>query len=107
MLPINLNFVIILLLMYELVSYVSRGSIRRRVLAHVNSPYTPTQLAGMIKTHRSTISRAILELEKKGLVECITPREHMGRFYRRTELGTKVLSLLRKNEEDYGKASKR
>ena len=77
--------------MYDLISFVSRGKIRKKVLSNLDKPLTPTQLSEKIKTHRSTTSRAILALEKKGLVECITPKENMGRFYRLTKLGQKVL----------------
>lgn len=77
--------------MYELVSFVSRGKIRKKVLSNLDKPLTPTQLSEKIKTHRSTTSRAILALEKKGLVECITPKESMGRYYQLTKLGQKIL----------------
>ncbi|MBW2972760.1 helix-turn-helix domain-containing protein [Candidatus Woesearchaeota archaeon] len=77
--------------MYDLVSFVSRGKIRRKVLSNLDKPMTPTQLSEKIKTHRSTTSRAILALERKGLVKCITPKEYMGRYYQLTKLGHKIL----------------
>ena len=59
--------------MYELVSFVSRGKIRRKVLKNLLVPHTPTELSHIINTDRSTTSRSILDLQRKGLVECITP----------------------------------
>ena len=77
--------------MYNFISFVKRGKIRKKVLSSLNKPQTPTDLAHKIGTHRSTTSRTLIELEKKGLVECITPKENMGRFYRITDRGKKVI----------------
>ena len=80
--------------MYDLVSFVSRGKIRKKILKNLSEPKTPTQLSGKIGTHRSTISRAILSLEDKGLLKCLTPNEKLGRYYSITETGKKVLKLM-------------
>jgi len=80
-----------MLRMYDLISFVSRGKIRKEVLMNLDKPLTPTQLSEKIKTHRSTTSRTLLELEKKGLVKCITPNENMGRFYEITKQGKKII----------------
>jgi predicted transcriptional regulator len=81
--------------MYELISFVSRGKIRKKVLENLREANTPTKLSQIIKTHRSTISRAILTLEKRGLVKCITPDENMGRYYQITSLGKKILGKIK------------
>lgn len=84
--------------MYELVSFVNRSRIRKSVLENFEEPYTPTELSEIIKTHRSTVSRAILELEKKGLVKCITPNEKMGRYYQISDQGRKILEIIKKRD---------
>lgn len=76
--------------MYYLISFVSKGKIRKKVLSNLEKPLTPTQLSEKIKTHRSTTSRTLLELEEKNLVKCITPDENMGRYYQITKLGIKI-----------------
>ncbi|MBI1936198.1 MarR family transcriptional regulator [Candidatus Woesearchaeota archaeon] len=76
--------------MYDLMSFVSRGKVRKKVLQNLVKPHTPTELSHIIKTHRSTVSRTILALEKKGLVQCITPKEKMGRYYEISKLGKKI-----------------
>lgn len=83
--------------MYQLVSFVSRGKVRTDILNELDSPMTPTDLSKKIKTHRPTVSRSLLAMEGKKLVECITPGEKMSRYYQRTALGTKILRLI-KNE---------
>lgn len=84
--------------MYELISFVSRGKIRKKVLENLLKPHTPTELSIILKTHRSTISRAIIDLEKKGLVACITPNEKMGRYYQTTDIGKKILQKIKERE---------
>lgn len=80
--------------MYELVSFVGRGKVRRKVLRALLKPNSPTELARQLDIERSTVSRTILALEKKGLLECLTPDERMGRYYRATETGKKVVEIL-------------
>jgi len=80
--------------MFNLVSFVGRGSVRKKVLRALSKPNSPTGLARQLDIERSTISRAILALEEKGLVECLTPDERMGRYYRITETGKKVLDVV-------------
>ena len=80
--------------MYDLISFVSRGKVRKKALSNLVKPHTPTELSHIIKTHRSTTSRTILSLEKRGLVKCITPNEKMGRYYEITGLGKKVVKKI-------------
>ncbi len=80
--------------MYDLVSFAGRGKVRRRVIKALVKPNSPTELAKQLDIERSTVSRAILELTEKGLVECLTPDERMGRYYRTTETGKKVVAII-------------
>ncbi|MBI5228789.1 ArsR family transcriptional regulator [Candidatus Micrarchaeota archaeon] len=83
--------------MWNLVSFVKRGKIRREVLKILSiNPRTPTELAKETKFHRSAVSRALLDLESKGLVTCLTPKEKLGRLYQATEKGKQVLAKLAK-----------
>jgi len=84
--------------MFELVSFVTRGKIRKEVFRQLTSPKTPTQISLILSTQRPTISRAILSLQNKGLVECLTPNEKMGRYYKITKLGQEILNKI--NEID-------
>jgi DNA-binding MarR family transcriptional regulator len=87
--------------MYDLISFVMRGKIRKNVLKSLQKkPNTPTAIAHIINAHRSTTSRAILALEKKGLVKCITPDQKMCRFYQLTDSGKEVLENLDVDENE-------
>ncbi|HLB72029.1 MAG TPA: MarR family transcriptional regulator [Candidatus Methanoperedens sp.] len=51
------------------------------------------------KTDRSlqNISRALRELEKAGLIECLTPEKHTWKRFILTDKGAMVFEKLRKN----------
>ena len=80
--------------MYNLVSFVTRGSVRRKVLKGLLKPNTPTELAKTIGVARAGVSRTIQELEKVGLVECLTPDENRDRYYQITDTGKKVAEII-------------
>ena len=80
--------------MFDLVSFVGRGRTRRLVLKSLHKPNSPTNLAKQLDMDRSTISRVMIELTERGLVECLTPDEHTGRYYRITETGKKVIAIV-------------
>lgn len=77
--------------MYDLVSYIVRGKTRLEILKTLDKPMTPTQISNTLKNHRSTISRSLLDMEKKGIVKCLTPKEKTGRLYELTKKGKEVL----------------
>jgi DNA-binding MarR family transcriptional regulator len=80
--------------MYNLVSFVTRGSVRRKVIKGLLRPNTPTELAKTIGVDRAAVSRTIRAMEKVGLVECLTPDEKMDRYYLITETGKKVAEII-------------
>ena len=77
--------------MYDLISYVVRGKVRLSVLSVLSKPMTPTKIADLLKNHRSTVSRSLIDMEKKGLVKCLTPKEKTGRLYTITKNGKSIL----------------
>lgn len=77
--------------MYGLISYLSRGKTRLSIIRLLDKPMTPTKIAEILKTHRSTVSRSLLDMEKKGLIKCLTPKEKTGRLYLVTKKGKEAL----------------
>ncbi len=78
--------------MKELLSYVLSGKIRVKILnALLSVEKTPTILAKEIQTHQSTTSRALADLERQGLVKCLTPNAKLSRLYMVTEKGKKTI----------------
>lgn len=84
--------------MWELCSYVIRGKNRRRVFLALEAPKTPTQLSKELKIHLPHVSRSLGELESRKLVECLTPAEKVGRIFRLSERGRRVLKMVKELE---------
>ena len=79
-------------------SFVVRGINRKRVLLALSRPMTPTQLREKTNTSLSHVSHALSSLQKEKLVECINPKERMGKIYRRTKLGKEIANALEKSK---------
>ncbi len=80
-------------------SFVVRGPYRVKVILNLTNPKTPTQLAKDLGIQRAHVSRTLLQLAEKGIVECLTPGEKMGRLYKRTREGDEIAEYLRKIEK--------
>jgi len=63
--------------------FLKKGKLRKLVLNSLDKPKTATELSQELKKHRSSISRVLLELEKKGLVKCVNPEDDRFRHYLR------------------------
>jgi len=61
--------------------FIKKGRIRKKVLTVLTEPKTATEIAKELGKHRSSISRVLLELEKKGLVRCVNPEDDRFRHY--------------------------
>ncbi len=61
--------------------FLKKGRLRKEVLARLNEPKTATELAKEMNKHRSSISRILLELEKKDFVKCVNPADTSFRHY--------------------------
>ncbi len=61
--------------------FLKKGKLRKKVLSKLNNPKTATELAKEMNKHRSSISRILLELEKKGFIKCVNPKDDRFRHY--------------------------
>lgn len=85
------------------VAYVKRGKNRKKVLEALSEPAIPSEIMLFIYGRHSesafaTVSRALAELQEKGLVELLNPEERTGRMYKATPLGKSVLQFLQKEK---------
>ncbi len=81
------------------VSYVIASKTRKQILLKVTTPKTPTILAKEIGLNLANVSRSLAELEKKGLIVCLTPKQKVGRLYSLTKKGKDVAVKMEKMEE--------
>lgn len=76
-------------------------SVDRRVLVmkeiHENELIKASKIAEKTGRSRQNISRAMRELEKQGLIECLTPEKHTWKRFILTGKGMQVFEKLRKN----------
>jgi len=82
--------------MDKLISYVIRGSLRKKVISSLTIPNTPTLLAKKINIDRGSVSRTLINLQDAGIVICSNPKNKTGRIYKLTEKGKKVYDKVRK-----------
>ncbi|GEM_PF-2212096 len=61
--------------------FIKKGKLRKEILERLNEPKTATELSKELGKHRSSISRVLLELEKKEFVKCINPEDDKFRHY--------------------------
>lgn len=66
--------------------FLKKGKLRKEVLSRLNEPKTATELAKEMDKHRSSVSRILLELERKGFVKCINPEDKSFRHYVRKDI---------------------
>ena len=61
--------------------FLKRGKLRKDVLGILEDEMTATEVAKKLNKHRSSVSRALLDLQKAGLVKCINPEDASFRHY--------------------------
>ena len=61
--------------------FLKKGKLRKTILENLDKPKTASELAKELGKHRSSISRVLIELEKRGLVKCINPKDDRFRHY--------------------------
>ncbi|HEX7033526.1 MAG TPA: helix-turn-helix domain-containing protein [Nitrososphaera sp.] len=80
------------------VGYVMASKNRRIVLSLLEEPKTPTILAKAADINLANVSRTLTELERNGLVVCLTPKKRVGRIYSLTKKGKEVVGKVAKME---------
>ncbi|MGI0022863.1 MAG: winged helix-turn-helix domain-containing protein [Nitrososphaeraceae archaeon] len=80
------------------VSYVIASKTRKSIILKLEIPRTPTFLAKDLDLNIANVSRAITELEDKGIVVCLTPKQKVGKIYSLTKKGKDVVLKIKKME---------
>ncbi len=80
-------------------SYVVGSEHRRKAILNLDVPRTPSQIARKTGINTSHVSKVLKELERKYLVECLVPKQKVGRVYTTTKKGKEILKYLKKAEE--------
>ena len=62
-------------------SWIVKGKLRREIIIHIDGPETPTAIAKKSGYSLNNTSRVLNDFNKKGIAECINPKEKTGRLY--------------------------
>lgn len=81
------------------VSYVIASKTRKHIIYKLDSPRTPTFLAKELDINLPNVSRSLSELEKRGIVICLTPKQKVGKIYSLTKKGNEVITKMKKMEK--------
>ncbi len=77
-------------------------SVDRRVLVmkeiHENELIRTSDIAEKTGRSLQNISRAVRELEERGLIECLTPEKHTWKRYILTEKGVQLFEKFKKSK---------
>ena len=77
----------------ELYGFVISSKRRYNILkALKNKPLRPFEIARKTKYKAPNVSATLFQLQKKALIECLTPNKNSWRVYAITALGKEVLA---------------
>ncbi len=80
---------------WEKYGFVIGSKNRLLILKKLDAPKIPLQLANETDLGMNMTSRALRELEKKGIIGCKNPNAKVGRVYDLTVIGKKILKQIK------------
>ena len=70
--------------------FIIRSGYRRQVFMLLDKPVRPSKIAKRLDIRLTHITRELRALKNRKLVECINPKEKVGRLYRLTRQGKQL-----------------
>jgi len=61
--------------------FLKKSKLRKLVWDKLDETKTATEIAKELSKYRSSVSRVLLDLQKKGFVKCINPEDKSFRHY--------------------------
>ena len=91
-----------------LFGFVTSSKLRLNILEvfYKNSALRQTEVAKELKQKQQNISKAVYDLEKEKLIECLTPEKKAWKSYMITNLGKEVLDFSKSNDKEVKKRNK-
>lgn len=81
------------------VGFVLRSRQRKEILFLLKTEKTPSLVARHMKSSISNVSLKLADLEKRGIIRCINPKDRKGRIYSLTTKGNEVAKKIEKMEQ--------
>ena len=80
---------------WKLYSFIVRSKQRKEILRSLETPKTPTQIGSKLDISISHVSRTLKNFVERGIVDCLTPQEKIGRIYKLTSKGEEILDKIK------------
>lgn len=78
----------------QLYAFISTSKIRRNILKTLSKKdMRQIEIANLINEKQPNVSKALVDLEKKDIVTCLTPEKKAWKVYGITDLGKQVLKF--------------
>ncbi len=80
---------------WGLYAWLKRGNRRREVLkliANSNKPLTVNEIKTKLKIAMAQASFTVKELSDKGLMDCLNPKDKIGKLYKMNKKGKELLN---------------
>jgi|SRR3989344_9673744 len=82
--------------------YISSSKLRRKILETLynHSTLRQTEIANKLNQKQQNISKAVYDLEREKLIECLNPEKSAWKSYMITDLGKEVILFAKEREEE-------
>ncbi len=80
----------------ENLSWIKRGKQRREIIINIEGQETPTEIAKKSGYSLNNTSRVLNDLNRRGLIKCLNPKEKTGRLYELKPAGKLIRDKLKK-----------
>ncbi len=80
--------------------FIIKGRLRKDLLLRLqDKAKTGKRLSKELEKHLTSVSRTLIELQKKKFVKCLNPRDDRYRFYQLTDKGKRILKKISEMEK--------
>ena len=80
---------------WDLVGYAKRSRNRARALKLLEKPMMPSEVGKEMRISLTHASKIVRELNSKKLIHCLNEKLKVGRIYRTTKSGSKIIRQLK------------
>lgn len=80
---------------WNLFAWIKRGETRKKVLKIIQTsknPITINEIKEECKISISQCSLIVKQLEEKKLIECLNPKDKIGKLYRISKIGKEIIN---------------
>ena len=80
---------------WDLTGFIVRSKYRSAVFLDLTTAKRPSQISKKLGFRLTHVTRALRELGSKSLVECLNPKDRVGRIYQLTSRGKSLIKKVK------------